>query len=262
MTITADRMAFSTLGAPGEPVDDVLAHARLGGCAGVELRCREGELIAPESDLDGARSIGAALRAGGVSPVCLATYVQLGSPAAEVPHQLERHLELARAVGAPFIRVFGGDPADEHVGRRASERLRSAAAASQETGVRILLETHDAFLTGREVARVLDESENPTAGAIWDVVNPWRAGETPVETLRHLAHRLSHVQIKDAATPDDLRPVLPGTGSIPLDEVLRLLADRDYSGWIALEWESAWYPDALPLDDALAAFRALLARAR
>lgn len=260
--ISSDRMAFSTLGSPGESIDEVLAHARLGGCTGVELRCRDGEIIEPGTDLDTAREFGETLRAGGVSPVCLATYVQLGSSDAEVPHLIESHLELARAVGAPGIRVFGGDPSDDGVGARAAERLRAATAASQETGVRILLETHDAFLTGRAVARVLEDSENPTAGAIWDVVNPWRAGETPAETLHHLAHRLQHVQVKDAASPDDLRPLLPGAGAIPLPAVLRLLADRGYAGWIALEWEAAWYPDALPLDDALIAFRALLAGAR
>lgn len=237
---------------------EVLAHAAVGGCAGVELRCRAGELITPDQSDESARAVGDALRAGGLDPICVASYVQIGSPDAGVPEELERHLQIAAAVGASAVRVFGGDPDDPDVHARAVDRLRGAAAASMETGVAILLETHDAFLDGRSVARVLDAASVPSAGAIWDVLNPWRAGEEPSTTARHLEPWLRHVQIKDAASATDLSPLLAGSGAVPLAEILDLLRASGYREWVSLEWEAAWFPDALPLDAALTAFRRLL----
>lgn len=255
--IDANKLAFSTLGCAGESIERVLAHAAVGGCRGVELRCYKGEVIEPDSGLDAARAVGDALRAGGVEPISLATYVRIGS-ADDVLGDLEHHLDLAKAVGAPMIRVFGGEPGDPDVPRRAVERLKQAADASAKTGVAIVIETHDAMLEGRVIAGVLEEAAVPTAGALWDVLNPWRAGEEPEATARYLAPWVRHVHIKDAISKTELAPLIPGTGVVPIKPILSLLAESDYRGWIELEWESAWYPDAPPLDDALRAFSSIM----
>ncbi len=129
-----------------------------------------------------------------------------------------------------------------------------------DNGVDVLLETHDVFLTGEAIAGVLDGVGSPRVGALWDVVNPWRAGEAAADTANVLAPYLRHVQIKDAATPTELAPVLPGQGAVGVPGVLAGLDRIGYSGYLALEWERAWYPDALPIGDALAAFREVLGR--
>jgi sugar phosphate isomerase/epimerase len=255
--IDASKLAFSTLGCAGETVEQVLAHAAIGGCRGVELRCRAGELIAPDTEFDAARRLGDALRAGGLEPICLATYVQIGS-ANDVLGDLEHHLKLAAAAGVPMIRVFGGEVGDQEVPRRAVKRLREAAETSARTGVSILLETHDAMLEGRVIASVLEEAAVSTAGALWDILNPWRAGEEPETTARYLGPWLRHVHLKDAASKTELAPLIPGTGVVPINPILSLLARSSYQGWVELEWESAWYPDAPPLDDALKAFNSII----
>ena len=259
--IDVTKLAFSTLGCPGASIEQVCGHAAIGGCSGVELRCYQGELIAPDTALDVARAVGNALRAGGIEPVCLATYVRIGS-AEDVSSELERHLELAAAAGIPAIRVFGGEPGDPDVPGRAIKRLRAADEASARTGVAILLETHDAMLEGRTIAGVLEEAAVPTAGALWDILNPWRAGEEPEETARHLGRWLRHVQVKDAASSTQLAPLIPGTGAVPIMRILSTLARGEYQGWVALEWEAAWYPDAPPLDAALKAFNAIMHASR
>ncbi|RFU86847.1 sugar phosphate isomerase/epimerase, partial [Streptomyces triticagri] len=151
--------------------------------------------------------------------------------------------------------VFGGG-ADRPQGRRerAVRRLAAAAPLAAELGVDVLLETHDEFLTGAQVAEVLAEVDSPAVGAVWDAVNPWRAGEPPDRTATLLAPWLRHVQLKDVAGPADLRPVLPGRGVLPLSAVVEQLHRIGYRGWLSLEWERAWYPEAAPLDEALTAF--------
>ena len=56
----------------------------------------------------------------------------------------------------------------------------------------------------------------------------------------------------------ELAPLIPGTGVVPIKPMIALLKRSDYRGWVELEWESAWYPDAPPLDDALKAFSAII----
>ncbi|MEV0622038.1 sugar phosphate isomerase/epimerase family protein [Nonomuraea sp. NPDC050404] len=252
---TPARPAFSTLGCPGAPVEQVIGLARAYGCEGVELRCADGEILPPTATDAEAGMVGARFAEAGVEVVCLASYVRVGAPGQETA--LARHLELARLAGASFVRVFGGDPDDPGVAARAVTTLRAGAETAARSGVRILLETHDAFLTGRAVAAVLRQVASPYAGALWDVVNPWRAGEPLPVTAEALRPWLAHVQVKDVASTTDLAPVLPGTGAVPLGGFAAELTRLGYGGWTCLEWEAAWYPQAAPLAEALSAFRSL-----
>ncbi|MGW6494846.1 sugar phosphate isomerase/epimerase family protein [Nonomuraea angiospora] len=249
------RLAFSTLGCPGAPAEQVIELAREHGCEGIELRCAPGEILPPAAADAEARTVGARFAEAGIEIVCLASYVQVGMPGEEAA--LARHLELARLAGASFVRVFGGDPDDPGVAAQAVTTLRAGAGSAARSGVRILLETHDAFLTGRAVAGVLDQVGSPHVRALWDVVNPWRAGEPPAVTAEALRPWLAHVQVKDVASVTDLAPVLPGAGAVPLDAFAGELARLGYGGWTSLEWEAAWYPQAAPLYEALSAFRSL-----
>ncbi|NGO74746.1 sugar phosphate isomerase/epimerase [Streptomyces sp. YC504] len=254
-----NRLAFSTLGCPGAPVGYVADLAGRHGCGGIELRCADGEILPPDATHEHAGTVGRQLADAGIDVICLASYVQVGARAPATGEVLQRHLELAGAAGAPYLRVFGGDPDDSGAADLAAERLAGAVEFAADTGVRILLETHDAFLTGRAVADVLHRAGNPPQlGALWDVVNPWRVGESLADTAAALTGLLTHVQLKDVASPQDLAPVLPASGAVPLEAFRRLLDEIGYSGWFSLEWEAAWYPQAAPLDQALSAFRALM----
>ncbi|MGY0021609.1 sugar phosphate isomerase/epimerase family protein [Streptomyces sp. YJ-C3] len=252
------RLAFSTLGCPEADVDEVIRLARAHGVTTVELRCTEGQLIAPGTPPDKVARLATTLSGAGLSVACLASYVRLTGG----PEQLELLVDVlgqAARLGTDGVRVFGGEydgtPGERR--RRAVRMLAAAAPHAEDLGVSILLETHDAFLTGDLVAQVLEGVDSPAVGAVWDVVNPWRAGEPLAATARRLAPWLRHAQLKDVATTTDLRPVLPGHGAVPLHDMLRALRQIDYTGPLSLEWERAWYPDADPLDHALTAFRSL-----
>ncbi|RII15952.1 fructoselysine 3-epimerase [Streptomyces sp. YIM 130001] len=251
--------AFSTLGCPGADLDEVTRLAGAGPTSGVELRCAPGQLAypgMPDGEVDALRT---GLAAAGLHLVCLASYVQVAADRTDVTENLAEHLRLAAGLGAPAVRVFGGG-ADRPDGRRdrAIRALASVTGLAGQLGVDVLLETHDEFLTGAQIADVLEAVGAPEAGAVWDAVNPWRAGEAPERTAALLAPWLRHVQLKDVGAPTDLRPVLPGQGVLPLADVVGHLHRLGYEGWISLEWERAWYPEAAPLDRALAAFHQVL----
>ncbi|GAA2396220.1 sugar phosphate isomerase/epimerase [Nonomuraea africana] len=251
-------LAFSTLGVPGAPVGEVLALAAEYGCAGVELRCADGELITPDSRPEELEPLTRVFQEAGVEIVAVCGYTRIARPDGDPVSEVLRHVEIAEALGAPFVRVFGGVEGQPDPATAATRRLAEVAERLPDNGVRVVLETHDVFLTGTAIAGVLDGVGSPRIGALWDLVNPWRAGEEAAVTASALAPHLMHVQVKDAASPTVLDPVLPGKGSIGVAGVLRELDRIHYSGYLALEWEKAWYPDVPPLSEALFAFRSLL----
>lgn len=250
--------AFSTLGAPAASLEDLALISARSGVGVVELRCAAGELLTPETTVAEAAKLGHDLRSVGVSPLVVASYVRIarddGDPVAEVVS----HVRLAEAVGASFVRVFGGVEGVAESREVAAARLADAARRVTGSEVTIVIETHDVFLTGSAIADILARADASGTGALWDVVNPWRAGESPRETADALAPWLRHVQLKDAAAPDDLAPVLLGDGAVPLVTVLAELDRIGYAGAVALEWERVWYPDASPVEDALVPFCELL----
>ncbi|WP_371786181.1 sugar phosphate isomerase/epimerase family protein [Streptosporangium subroseum] len=302
------RLAFSTLGMPGQGLDEAIATAVEYGCAGLELRlhpdtgvhaglspqrraairetvggapgARPGDAGDPAFSAGGVRTgpgsggvqIGPG-SGGGRSPApstagvpaaaarleisALAGYVRIAvaGPDEPVVRALREDLLLAADLGAPAVRVFPGGE-DVEAGAR---RLRAVAGLCAESGVRVLVETHDAMPTGAAVGRLLDAAGVPgAAGALWDVLHPWRHGEEPAQTLEALGEHLAYVQVKDAISAVDTTPVPMWEGGVPLDECGELL--RGFGGWVSLEWERTWYPQVAPVEEILPGAREWVAR--
>ncbi|MFF9453601.1 sugar phosphate isomerase/epimerase family protein [Streptomyces flaveolus] len=248
--------AFSTLGCPEADAAEVAELARSSGCTGVELRCAPPEgLLTPESTAAERSRLVARLGRAGVRGLWVSSYLRAADVSTgdeEWTAQLDALVRLATDIGALGIRLFPGarqpGPLADAVAVR---RLRTAAARMSDTGPRLLLETHDSHPRATDVARVLAAVDHPSVGAVWDVLHTWRAGESCALSATVLDPWLYHVQIKDVATRDDLRPVLPGQGTVPLHEVPAALAAVGYRGWLCLEWEKRWFPDAPGLPEAL-----------
>ncbi|MBA0049686.1 sugar phosphate isomerase/epimerase [Streptomyces sp. AJS327] len=260
------RLAFSTLGVPGMPVPEVVRLAADGGFAGVELRAHPEEPVHPGLSLTQRVDVVEAFKDAGVAVLCVAGYARMAAPGADEPVLAETRalLELARDLGAPYVRVFpgGGDPAEPGApglaesDATAVRRLSLAAPLAADLGVRLLLETHDSHRSGVDAARVLGAVRHPSAGALWDVLHTWRAGESPEASLDVLAPHLGYVQVKDVGSAEDLTPLAPGDGVLPLAEVLSALAGRGLGdGWVCWEYERRWFPETPALPELLPGVR-------
>ncbi|WP_010203990.1 sugar phosphate isomerase/epimerase family protein [Salinibacterium sp. PAMC 21357] len=229
------------------PLSEVADLARTFG-ASVELRVAADEPVTPTSSARELAEIADVL--AGVTISGLATYVKLGAHSAV--DDIQRSAEIAGALGAPALRIFAGAPRSQDAVLAA--RLASAADAISDTPISILLETHDEHSSGEAVGRVLTEAfgaSHVRHGAIWDLLHPLRAGETLDETAEHLNGWIREAQLKDVASLEDLTPVLPGTGSLPLPEFVHKLRAIGFAGPWILEYERRWYPQTDILDDSL-----------
>ncbi|MGZ3679413.1 MAG: sugar phosphate isomerase/epimerase family protein [Ktedonobacterales bacterium] len=264
------KLAFSTLACPDWSLERTLERAQRFGYEGIELRLLDGQLIGPDLDVDARRRVAKGCSDAGIPIVCVDTSVRIAQPdaeerAAQVRAGLEM-IELAAEWHAPLIRVFAGPPAGVSMERAiagAVECLHVLGERGRELGIAVALETHDAFAASDSVAVVLREVPGSGAGALWDILHPYRMGEAPVETLDRLRDRLLHVHIKDGRRPVEgngndwvLTPL--GEGGVPVGNILAALHRSGYDGWLAVEWEKKWHPELAEPEVALPQHAALL----
>ena len=245
------RFAVSTLGAPGVPVAESARVAAEHGCHGLEIRTHPDEEVHVGMPSARVARVRARVADAGLEVACLAGYPKVCEPGPDGPvvDELRALVELAALLGAPSVRVFpGGDRAgDDRAGDdgRGLGRIAAVLPDLRAAGVRLLVETHDSHPTGEAARRLVEPFGEPGRVAVlWDAVHPWRAGELPGRTRAALGEYLAYFQVKDVMAGDPT-PVPPGEGAVPLAECGRLLVD--WSGWVSLEWERAWYPDLAPL---------------
>ncbi|WP_159620360.1 sugar phosphate isomerase/epimerase family protein [Ruania rhizosphaerae] len=260
MSARGPRLAYSTLGCPGDSLERVITRCRAFGITGLELRCGPGEIVDPAAGLERSRHIGSILREEGLTILALCTRVRVCAKG-DVPGEALPLFEHTRAVGATGMRVFPGGDADvDSSDARGSRTLAAIATEATRRGCRVLLETHDSHPRGADVARIIDRIPAPDrdeVGVIWDVLHPWRAGEEPADTAAALGGLLDYVQIKDWSSSAGL--CLPGEGEVPLREIRSALGPAADDVWFSLEWEKAWEPDLPELDLALERARSWLA---
>jgi len=241
------KLAFSTLGCPEWSMEQILKAARRNGYDGVELRCYKGSLDLLKALAEfpgGPRGVCRQFQRVGLEICCLDSSVTLSAPEASA-REGEQMIELALALGAPYIRVFGGKapagerPADSF--KRAAEKLARLGRRAAQRGLKVLVETHDAFSSGAQLATLLDAAGEEGVGALWDLHHPVRLGEPPAETARLIGTRTWHVHVKDGKKTGGY--TLLGEGDISLPELVAELHKVGYKGYLSLEWEKAWIPE-------------------
>ncbi|BBC36163.1 uncharacterized protein SGFS_074570 [Streptomyces graminofaciens] len=259
------KLAFSTLGVPGLSVPDVVRLAVAHGYHGVELRAHPEEPVHPGIGSAERARVVAEFEGAGVRVLGLAGYARVAAPGEDGPviEEIRGLVELARDLGAPFVRVFPGASAEQDAAEAdavAARRLGTAAEFAADAGVRVLLETHDSHRTGADAIRILGPVGHHHIGSLWDVMHTWLGGEQPAESYAALSPFLGYVQVKDIASADDTTPLPLGAGVLPLTECVELLSRKGWDGWLCWEYEKRWYEAAAPLPELLGAGREHLGR--
>jgi len=248
-------MSFST---PELTLEQMLSLAARLGYDAVEPRLDAGhahgvEVAASPAERERIRRT---VADSGVALACLATSCRFADPDGReqvVRETLER-IDLAADVGAPCIRVFGGQFPDRLSRQEAieavAETARAVAGRAGERGVTVCIETHDAWCDPRHVAAVLSAVNHPAVAANWDVMHPVRR-----PWIRHL-------HVHDGVSEDGgVRLVPVGAGEIDHRRVIELLLSAGYEGYISGEWID-WEPYEAHLPRELATLKGYEAAAR
>lgn len=210
----------------------------------IELRNADGKNIADHT-LDEVKILKKKLDAAGIGVSAL------GSPIGKIkitepfePHveQFRHVLEIAKILGTSFIRMFSfympegetADPADykEEVIRR----LSVLTDLAEKAGV-MLLHENEKGIYGDTAARCMDlvmALGCPSFHLTYDFANFVQVGEDTVAAYHTLRPYIAYVHIKDAKR-DSGEVVPPGTGDGRLKEILGLLKESGYAGFVSLE---------------------------
>jgi hydroxypyruvate isomerase len=152
-------------------------------------------------------------------------------------------VELAVAIGAPNLNLLVGRslPAVPESRQRAAivSALRSFAPLAHASGLRILLEPvnpieNPGFLAPTPDAAValIEQAGSDHVGLLLDLYHVARAGDDPAMAIGRHRERIGHVQISDHPGRG-----APGSGSLPIWELLDRLRASRYDGAVGLEYE-------------------------
>lgn len=217
-----------------QPVEGALASVASLGLTRVELSPGAGHFGYPATDeqIAGMRAL---LADHGLD--CVTSGLEPVGP----DHEQNRAVfEYARKLGLRTIMV---DPAPE--------ALDSLDALVREYDLRIGIHNHG---PGSRYSRIADvdaalAGRDRRIGCIVDTGHYTRAGEDPVEALRHFAGRVYGVHLKDVAAPSAAAPdTILGEGVVDLAGVFDALRAIDLPGDASLSVEYEGNPE-MPYDD-------------
>jgi sugar phosphate isomerase/epimerase len=260
-------LAFSTLGCPEWSWTQVLDFARAHGYTGVELRGIGREMDLPlllEFQADQVALTRNEIAARGLSVPCLGSSTNLhemdAAKHAAEPAHARRFIDLAHALGTPYVRVFGnkyvqGVPRDAMLAHIAGG-LRTLGDYAGERGVVVLIESHGDFTDSPTLLELMHRANSSGAAILWDAHHTFvQSGETPETTARQLGKYIRHVHLKDSVpVGNDRRYVLTGTGQVPVAAQVAALASIGYRGFYCFEWEKRWHPEIEPPEIAFVQF--------
>ena len=139
--------------------------------------------------------------------------------------------------------------------KRVSEGVKALCDYASGFGIDVYLEVHGDFITEERLAPIVARCEaSPRFGLIWDACHTRNTYPDPRVFFDRFAPYIRHVHLKDI---NEARHVLPGEGTLPLEEIAKYLTKKGYNGYFSLEWERKWHPELPPIEEALEKFVAL-----
>jgi sugar phosphate isomerase/epimerase len=164
------------------------------------------------------------------------------------------HIEYARLIGAPVMRVVGSSlmfrfaPHEPQL-RILADWFREATEVAARHGIRLAVENHIDY-NSDEILWLIEQVGSEYFGVNLDTANFLRVLDDPVEATRKLAKHVFATHVKD------IRPVkgvgvrewyyfscvAAGEGLIEIDKIAQILKDAGYTGFLAFETDMP-HPD-------------------
>ena len=262
------NLCFSTLGCTESSLNEIIATAGRFGIGGLEIRGIDGVLnnaLIPDFAPERMEQTKSALSVAGLRPIVVGTSCAFHNEkkAEAAAKEGRESIDIAAALGAPYIRVFGnnlvGDP--EKCTAEVIVGIRDLCLYASTRGVTVLLEVHGDFNRVETLTPIVEALGGMQSfGLIWDVAHSHRVyHEGWREFYAAMRPYIKHIHLKDVRDADNAL-VLTGKGDIPIADIVRTLLSDGYSGHFSLEWEKKWHPELDSMEVALEHYTRLMAQ--
>jgi len=263
-------IGFSTLGSPKWTWIQTLDFAAAHGFAAVELRGILDQMDlskVPEFQPDRLVQTKRELADRGLVVSDLGASINLHeqdqAKRAAAMAETRRFIDLASALGTPYVRVFGNEyPAGmekkavlEYIGGG----LRVLGDYGRSRNVSVILESHGQFTDSPTLLELMRLADSPNVAILWDAHHTFVAGEQPEATVAAIGKYIRHTHLKDSV-PDgkDRKYVLTGEGEVPVKRQVAALARIGYRGFYSFEWEKRWHPEIAEPEVAFAQYATVM----
>jgi sugar phosphate isomerase/epimerase len=263
-------IGFSTLGSPKWTWIQTLDFAAAHGFAAVELRGILDQMDlskVPEFQPDRLAQTKRELADRGLVVPDLGASINLHeqdqAKRAAAMAETRRFIDLASALGTPYVRVFGNEyPAGmekkavlEYIGGG----LRVLGDYGRSRNVSVILESHGQFTDSPTLLELMRLADSPNVAILWDAHHTFVAGEQPEATVAAIGKYIRHTHLKDSV-PDgkDRKYVLTGEGEVPVKRQVAALARIGYRGFYSFEWEKRWHPEIAEPEVAFAQYATVM----
>lgn len=241
------KYSFMTLATPEWEIEQIVAAAKKYGYDGVEIFADKGHKhgIGLQTPSSRRRYIKRILEDSGIAISCMLTSLRFSSPDRSVREEnLQRlvlYADLARDLGAPYLRIFGGRRSESSSWEEAKDCVTTSLHKAQELlqgrEVMALVETHDDFSLGAQVAEIVARVNKGNIGALWDIMHPFSHGEAPEETYGYLWKFVRHFHISDRAGKEEKSKEVPfGEGVMPIREIITIAKEENFPGFLSGQW--------------------------
>ncbi|CAN5516383.1 hypothetical protein BH09CHL1_BH09CHL1_00500 [soil metagenome] len=268
----AIRLGFMTSVAPDWDLARIIAEARTAGyqCLEPRIGWNHGAGIEIELSKSERRDMKHRLDDAGLSISALALGARFAKTTAEERAEsielTARAAELASDLGATYLRVFGGPLPDNvtmiDIRDTVAEALGEAARRAAAFGVTPCLESHDDFSHPDDVAYVVSNCGEANVGVVWHAGHHLRLGVSIADGYRTLAPWIRHCHTNGLPMPATMteseRATRTSSDANTTAEVVRTLAQHNYTGAISWEWLNGRGTDYIDPTSLLPAYAAKL----
>ncbi len=257
------KVGFSSICCPTWDLRKIFETAVKLGYQGIELRGLQGELHLPHHAelVQKCDAVVDACDKTGVALVCLGTSASFGDrrphAVADSKAVVREHIELARKLRCPTVRVFSGDMPTganrpETLGRIA-EALGELVQFAGQHQVTILIENSGELAGSKDLWFVLDAVSHPALQACWNPLHGLTAGDRSSVAVPRLGSRLGLVHVVDGAVDGGVLNEYKrlGEGNVGIARLMELLTGIAYDGYVMVDWPKLWTPGLADADQVL-----------
>lgn len=273
------KIAGHTMGTPEYTVTEAIELFRKIGIDGTEIVVQDGYRsgISAACTTEELETVKKCAAENGIEISCLTPYNSYFNDLDDKKRDAEiaairRVIDACAYLGARFIRIYGGNLAagDTHClpQRRARlvEAMRLLGDCAAEKGVTLAIENHfnTMCVSAKDSCSIVKEIGHPNVKILYDQANlSFTENEDYRQAIAIQQDEVAYMHVKDlvfkqgvafssseVSHPEESKrnvyTRIVGEGVLPWPQILKLVREHGYDGWLSMEYERRWHPDDIP----------------